>query len=164
MKITRLLFIALIFNLIYIPSYSQEEKTVQDFLLKVEKELSQFDSTTIIKHTKINFVNRKIRINGQNNLTKISFKQWIKQFKSGLKKEVIKIYKINPNGNDFLIYKIVKLNDSFYYVKHYETFLDDRIQVILYEELFYDNKCYQKTTYNNNGRKSKTDNIVLLTQ
>ena len=164
MKIIRLLFIALICNLIYIPSYSLEEKTVQDFLLKVEKELSHFDSTTIIKYTKINFANRKIHIYGQNNLAKISFKQRIKQFKSGLKKEVIKIYKINPNGSDFLIYKIVKLNNSIYYVRHFETILGDGIQVRQYEELFYDNKCYQKTTYNSKGRKSKTENIVLMTQ
>ena len=159
-----MLFIALIFILINIPSYSQEEKTVQDFLLKVEKELSQFDSTTIINYTKINYANRKICIYGQNSLTKKSFKQKIKQNRSGLKKEVIRIYKINPNGSDFLIYKIVKLNNSIYYVMHHETSLDDGIQVRLYDELFYDNKCYQKTTYNSNGRKGKTKNTVLLTQ
>lgn len=161
MKTSKLLYLIIFVLFSSFPYFSQENKTIEDFLLKVEKDLNQFDTNSTISYSGINITRRKIKIYGYHNSTKTSFKQKIKQQRKGLNKEITKIY-IKLNGKNVQTYEVVKLNGQIYYVYHEEIIQENNKPRKLYEELYYYNEVYQKNTFNPNGTVAYTNSVILL--
>ncbi|MGE0079538.1 MAG: hypothetical protein AB7S48_16880 [Bacteroidales bacterium] len=87
---------------------------------------------------------RRFVVKGTFNNEEMRFKNKIKFYKSGLKREKIKIHKIaRPN---ILTAKIVILNGKIYFAKYYETKpIGNDINIKEYEIILFNQENYRKT-------------------
>lgn len=129
-------------NLIFLFSYSQGVDTKDDLIKKVESVIKEIDSTSGRFEYKKRLSNRKLVINGWIGKTNKSFRQEIKYYKSGLKKEETKFYSNEPAGKILIMYAI-RINDNFHYIEYYEDVKENNN--ILKKEVLIDNRFYQNT-------------------
>lgn len=139
-------------------SFSQEDARIIRLLDKVEVELKRFDTNTIISNTKKFPSNKKVVFKGQNG--QYTFRNVIKYYNGGIKKEKIQILKFNAWGRSVLICTLVKINDQKFYIEYFET-NEDKALTKKSKEVYIANKCYQKTSLDGRGYTTSTENYVL---
>ena len=162
MKTYGIYFLILIFNLIAIATYSQEDKRIHDLLYKVDKDCKQIDLCVQNTFFRKSFSDRRVLITGEMDSLRSSFKETIIYYRSGLRKEKIKIFKFNSLEHPVLICYIVKLNGRIHYIKYLDVIEDSRKHLVkLSQEIYIDNRFYQKTFYPINGRKIKIESLFI---
>ncbi|NJK97221.1 MAG: hypothetical protein HC905_21995 [Bacteroidales bacterium] len=122
-------------------TFAQENNQIINFTNKIDTYLETISTEGEIASYKTPH-ERKIIIKGNFSSGK-NFHRVVKIYKSGLKKETTKIYG-KAIGVKFLIAKIVRINDTLFFAKYYETKLVDRKYVRLFEETIFDQKIYNK--------------------
>lgn len=153
--------IVLIFTLICLTSYSQSEGKINEFLEKIEEELKIIDSTTNIVEYRKSISNRNIFVKGIVWKEDKIFKQRIKYYKNGMKKETLKLYKGIISG--VLVTNIIKINDKIHFVKHYETFKNKNNRTVkLSKELLIDQKIYQKYIIDKQGYEIGKETVITV--
>lgn len=154
-KITILLTISflLCFN---IGLKAQNEKIIEKFVNKVDNYLADMSKNTsdIFITKKIN--NRKIKISGKFDNNKNTFKQKIKYFKGGTKKEIIKIKYIG-SIKYYTLLTVVLINDKYFYIQKISYSPDNLVKKITEEKLI-NGTIYQKTEFDNNENKKTETN------
>lgn len=146
MRIKRVILVPIIAVFFTINLRAQEtDDVIQSLITKVDKEY-----TSIIQESKKSGLekfpsNRKFSIEGKNDSLKCFFKQKIKYYKSGLRKERIKLFRRSSLGKVYLVCYIVKINDEIKYVKYYNYKEDERKYIkALTREILIDGKYYSK--------------------
>lgn len=149
MKVKIILSISFIFNVLSFTVFSQNEKIVEDFMIRMKADLQVFEANTILNYYEINGSRRKNKMRGTFVETNLSFTQKVKHKRQGPKKEVIRVYQ-KLNDKKFLIYEIVKFDNEIFYIWHEKVVLENDLIVRKYTET-YMNKSYEKTTENENS-------------
>lgn len=139
-------------------SFSQEDARINRLLDKVEVELKRFDTNTIISNTNEFPSDKRVVFKGQNG--QYTFRNVIKYYNGGMKKEKIQIFKFNAWGRSVLICMLVKINEQIFYVEYIETD-ENKVLSKKTKEVYIANKCYQKTTYDGRGYTASTESCVL---
>ncbi len=146
MIILRVFIVLLLQFFLTVSLMAQEtDDVIQSLITKVDKEY-----TSIIQESKKSGLekfasNRKFSIEGKNDSLKCFFKQKIKYFKSGLRKERTKLYRISSLGHAYLVCYMVKINDEVKYIKYYNYKEDERKYIkALTREILIDGKYYSK--------------------
>lgn len=139
-------------------SFSQEDARISRLIDKVEIELKRFDTNTIISSTKEFPSDKRVVFKGQNG--QYTFRNVIKYYNGGMKKEKIQFFKFNAWGRSVLICTLVKINDQNFYIEFFET-NDDKVLTKKTREVYIANKCYQKTNLDSRGYTISTENHVL---
>ena len=90
---------------------------------------------------------------------KKGFKKSTKYYKSGLKKETLKVVIYTP-FKKYIILKIVKINDKYSFIKFNETGRNKSFDIINNtKEILIDNS-YRKVYFDENGKELKTEQEV----
>jgi hypothetical protein len=146
MKNFRFYLFLLCFAFSGLASYSQLDVKAE-FVKKIDKQISRIDSMARISRYRNSISNRKVFISGWVVENGLYFKQRVKNFSGGLRKEKIKIYDYSYNNKKLILYA-VKINGKYHYVKYYETGRDKDYGIIkLSKEIFIDSRLYKKTVY-----------------
>lgn len=163
MKIIKTLSLISFLSTIFFNSYSQENNKIQEFITKVDKELIKWDSVSSISSTLAYSNYRKSKIFASSNSPKGLVKKKIKYFRSGLKKEEIKIYLFSKkNGSRTLLCHIVKMNGNPYYVKYYDIKVDDQGQLLtLSKEILHNGDNYVRYSYNNKKQITNKESSMI---
>lgn len=154
----RLLITVFVLLTICSTSFSQEDTRINKLLDKVEVELKRFDTNTIISNTKEFPSDKRVVFKGQNG--QYTFRNVVKYYNGGMKKEKIQIFKFNAWGRSVLICMLVKINDQNFYIEYFET-NEDKALTKKTKEVYIANKCYQKTNLDSRGYTTSTENYVI---
>ncbi len=154
----RLLITVFVLLTICNKSFSQEDTRINKLLDKVEVELKRFDTNTIISNTKEFPSDKRVVFKGQNG--QYTFRNVVKYYNGGMKKEKIQIFKFNAWGRSVLICMLVKINDQNFYIEYFET-NEDKALTKKTKEVYIANKCYQKTNLDSRGYTTSTENYVI---
>lgn len=163
MKKRKFYLFLLFINLIALTSYSQDSDSIKDFFVKVKK-IEDKESIVYKMRYRKSFSNRKVMMISTLDSGGVVSKHKIKYYKSGVKKEVIKFFKITSQKS-VLILSIVKINDNKTYIKYCESILNYNNEMkAVDEEILIDNKYYQKLLYDKYEVLIKTENVVISNQ
>jgi hypothetical protein len=145
MKQIQRLLILLLFAIITQSVFSQEKSELINCKNKIDSYLKTVSYDGEVEtYRKIG--SRKIIIKGSFQNGGMKFRQKIKIYKSGLKKETVKIYK--SFGHKFLIADIVLINEKPFFAKYYETKLNGKNEYFReYEIEVFDQKNYRRIYY-----------------
>ena len=154
MKKITLLLLTILLITVSEKTFAQTDKKIEDFVAGIDSYLTELGNKTSKLYTNSSMNNRKIKISGKfDNDTKI-FKQTIKYYKGGLKKEIIEI--------DFLaerkakpILRIVLLNDKYYSIEKI-TYSDDNYTKKTSKETLIDSKIYKKIEFDKTNKEVYT--------
>lgn len=136
---------------------AQTDKTIKDFVSSIDSTLVALSEKT--SEMDILQRNRKMRMRGRfENGTRI-FKQKIKHYKGGTKKEKIKVRYLAPH-KAVTVLKILLINDAYYYIKK-QTYSSDH-RMVVKEEEFVDGKIYRKIEYNYKHKKINRVDLWIM--
>jgi len=145
MKTIRSFFFLLCFSLIAITSFSQNDSINSTFVKKYETLLRELDSSARGLRYKKSITNRRIIMNGGIGETNKSYKQKIKYYKSGAKKEELTIYSFS-NGKKIVVLHVLKFNEKIYLVEYFEPLLEkEKGYEKTVKEVLIDGRLYRKT-------------------
>ena len=163
MKKLNIYIFALSFILFSFNAKSQEVTKIQKFLKKVEINLQKLDSSSMITICKQRANNRNIFTEGTILKEEKSFKQCIKYYRGGLKKEKIVIYSQSPFRKKLPIISLVKFNDKMHFIQYNEIAKNDKNEMVtVSSEILIDSKYYKNTTYDKYGKTIKIECDVNL--
>lgn len=129
---------------------SQSHHSVENFLNKIANTINTYDTSATIAKYKISVSKRKTIIVGLMDSGKKSFKKTIKYYKSGLKKEKLKIV-FYTSIKKYTILKTVKINGKFSYIEFNEFGRSEEYDITSTYKEIYINNSYEKIYYNENG-------------
>lgn len=149
MKKIKICFPFIVFVFLCFSVKAQESTDlISNFTSKVDKEyysILKASQKSIIRKA---ISNRKYFVEGRSDSLKCSFKQKIRFYKNGLRKEVVKLYRTSNSGNDLLVCQMVKLNDVVKYVVYYEYIhVTGKGTRTVRKETLVDGKIYQRKDY-----------------
>lgn len=143
-------------------TYSQNDSKINAFIEKINQELKGVDSTARLVEYKESISKRKISINGWIGKKYTSYKQSIKYYRGGMKKDILKIYIVNASEK-FVAITIIRINDKIHLIEFYNTARDKFNNPIkLSKEVLIDNKVYQKTILSTSISQDKPENEVIF--
>jgi hypothetical protein len=142
MKTTSTVIFILIFIFSIQSLFSQNISDIQKFSEKMNSYLESISKEGQVRSYKIMCI-RKIVVKGTIENDNKIFKQEIKIYKSGLKREETHIYG-KAMGMKFLIADIIRINETLFYAKYYETKMIKKKNVRMSEESIVNQKIYFK--------------------
>lgn len=139
---------------------AQTNSQIDDFVAKVDNSVLELSKNASDIYESKGIWNRKIKLHGKFDNKRDIFKQRIKFFKSGTKKEIIKIKQLGSKKAHLLL-KIILINDEYFFIKKISYSSDNKFDMIT-KEVLIDGKIYIKTDYNKKGETPiKTESWVM---
>lgn len=139
---------------------AQPGKQISDFIDKTDNYLETISENTTDINIAKGISGRKVKVKGNFDNDTKSFKQTIKYFKNGNKKETITV-KYYGTAKSYFLLRVVLFNDEYFYIKSITYSMENKIKKVADEELI-DGKIYQKAVYNNSNKQESQQYYWIL--
>lgn len=160
MKTVKFLLLITFYFVIIGKLTAQTNTQIDDFVAKVDNSVFERSKNVSDIYESKGIWNRKIKLHGKFDNKREIFKQKIKYFKSGTKKEIIKVKQLGPY-KAHLVLKIILINDEYFFIKNITYSSDNKFEIIT-KEILIDGRIYIKTDYNKKGETPiKSDSWVM---